>query len=256
MVYLVYAASALLGTLLVWAALKAFGVSDMKYVAPETVKTPSDDEAEEVSDIVEENSNKKEKIEEKIVPYNKIQTIIILAVFAAVAFAAALFIGKNTIAVEQTAILIFGYIKIFYVFLIIAASALIDFKKRIIPNKLVLIGLALRAVIYICEFVWCRDILVDIEKSDLTGFLMEFGLLFIAGLVSKGAVGFGDAKLFAVIGLSASSLATFGTLLFSLVASSLCGIALLIKYRDRKRAFPFAPFILIGYLAVIFMGNF
>ncbi|MBQ7120840.1 MAG: prepilin peptidase [Clostridia bacterium] len=246
MVYLVYAASALLGTALVWLALRAFGVSDMKYVEAEAIEADAG-EAVEASDEIKE---------EKIIPYNKIQTIIILVLTALVSFAVAAAAGKNTIAVETPPRMIIGYIKLFSVFVIIAASALIDFKKRIIPNKLVLAGLALRAVLYVCEFVWCRDIIVEIAKSDLTGFLIGFGILFVAGLVTKGAVGFGDAKLFAVIGLTASSLATFGTLLFSLVASSVCGIFLLIKYRDRKRTFPFAPFILIGYAIVIFMGNF
>jgi len=242
MVYLVYAVSALLGTAFVWLVLKAFGVSDMKYVAAEVNET---DAAEAV-----------EASEKEIVPYNKVQTIIILSVYALVAFAVAVAIGRNTIAVETPVHIILGYIKLFSVFVIIASSALIDFKKRIIPNKLVLIGLAIRAILYICEFVWCRDIVFEIIKSDLTGFLLGFGLLFVTGLITKGAVGFGDAKLFAVIGLTASSLATFGTLLFSLIASAVCGIFLLIKYRDRKRTFPFAPFILFGYIIVMAMGNF
>lgn len=239
MVYLVYAASALLGTILVWLALKAFGVSGIRYVEADAVET-----SEEI------------KEEEKIIPYSKFQTIVILVLFAIVSFLVALATGKNTIAVEMSPRLIIGYIKLFSVFVIIASSAFIDFKKRIIPNKFVLVGLAFRAALYLCELVWCRDIIVEIAKSDLTGFFIGFGILFVAGLVTRGAVGFGDAKLFAVIGLTASSLATFGTLLFSLIASSVCGIVLLIKYRDRKRTFPFAPFILIGYSIVIFMGNF
>lgn len=243
MVYLVYAASALLGTAFVWLALKAFGVSNIKYVEAKAVE----------SDAVETSEDIQGK---KIITYSKSQTIVILVLFALVSFLVALATGKNTIAVEMSPRLIIGYIKLFSVFVIIAASAFIDFKKRIIPNKLVLVGLAFRAILYLCEFVWCRDIIVEIVKSDLTGFFIGFGILFVAGLVSRGAVGFGDAKLFAVIGLTASSLATFGTLLFSLIASSVCGIFLLIKYRDRKRTFPFAPFILIGYSIVIFMGNF
>lgn len=245
MIYLIYAASALLGTVLLAAALKAFGVSDIKEIASQTTLASNS-----------EGESCEAQQEESFVSYSKKQTIIILLVFAVLSFAIAWFTGKNTIAVEKTANLIFGYIKIFYVYLIIAASALIDLKKRIIPNKLVLIGIALRAVIYVFEFVWCRDIFLNIAKSDLVGFLLGFGILSIACLVSKGAVGFGDAKLFAVIGITASALATFGTLLFGLVASSVCGIVLLIKYHDRKKAFPFAPFILIGYLAVVFMGNF
>lgn len=243
MIYLVYAASALLATALLWLALKAFGVSDIKHTASETAPLAPEEEAESAE-------------AERIVPYSKKQMIIVFSVFAVLSFAVAWFTGKNTIAAENAAKLIFGYIKIYWTYLIIAASALIDFKKRIIPNKLVITGIALRAVLYIFEFVWCRDIFVDIAKSDLTGFLLGFGILFVASLISKGAVGLGDAKLFAVIGISASAIATFGTLLFSLVASSLCGIFLLIKYHDRKKSFPFAPFILIGYLAVIFMGNF
>lgn len=247
MIYLLYAASALIGTALVWVALRAFGVCDMK-------PAPAGEE-----------ENKKE-----FVPYDKAQTIIILLAFAFAAFAIAAAIGKHTVnfnaaaAPVNEAVVFLGrtgreitsYFKLFYVFVIIAASAFVDFKKKIIPNKLVLIGLALRALTYLLEFWWCRNIIKDLFISDLIGFGLGFGILFIAGIVSKGAVGFGDAKLFAVIGVSASSLATFGTLLFSLIASSVAGIFLLIKYRDKKRAFPFAPFILIGYSAVMLMGNF
>lgn len=246
-IYLLYIITALIGTALLWAALRYFGVCNMK---PETLDA--------------------EESENKIPYYDRTQTVIILIAFLFGAFAIAAAIGRHTVNVDvslapidetvvfmgRTGREITSYFKLFYMFVIIAASAFIDFKKKIIPNKLVLIGLALRAITYIAEFVWCRDIIKDLFISDLIGFGIGFGVLFIAGLITKGAVGFGDAKLFAAIGFTASSLATFGTLLFSLVASSVAGIVLLIKFRDRKRTFPFAPFILIGYSAVMLMGNF
>lgn len=254
MIYILYITTALIGTAFLWAALKAFGVYEIK---PATASA-------------EENAENTEKTEKGFVPYDRTQVIIILIAFLLGAFAIAAAIGKNTVNVDvsvlpvsekvvfmgRTAREITSYFKLFYVFVIIAISAFIDFKKKIIPNKLVLAGLALRAVTYLVELVWCKDIIKDLFISDLIGLALGFGILFISGLLTKGAIGFGDAKLFAVIGISASSLATFGTLLFSLVASSVAGVILLIKYRDRKRAFPFAPFILIGYSAVMLMGNF
>lgn len=188
--------------------------------------------------------------------YSK-RSIIALAIASILVFFAASVV-LNFYVFSQPAPLYqyFSFVKLFYVFFIVGASALIDLKKKIIPNKLIVLGLILRAIIYIPEIFLCKDVIKDIVINDLIGFAIGFGVLFIVGLITKGSIGFGDIKLFAVIGLSIGFMGTLGTLFLGLLASSVGGIILLIRYKDKKRTFAFGPFIFIGYALVILLGAF
>lgn len=188
--------------------------------------------------------------------YSKKSVIALTIVSVPVFFAVSLVLNFYVFSQPAPLYQYFSFVKLFYVFFIVGASALIDLKKKIIPNKLVLLGLVLRAIIYILEIFLCKDVIKDIFVNDLIGFAIGFGVLFLTGLLTKGSIGFGDIKLFAVIGLSIGFMGTLGTLFLGLLASSFGGIILLIKYRDKKRTFAFGPFIFIGYVLVILFGAF
>lgn len=262
---------AIFGSVLVMVSMHIFGVADIEVFKKLKIKSGSalkeyvDVEDTEESDIIEESEDtcaisknedilKFEKRLEK--SYGKWACVAIFVLSITGMFGMTMALDHYVFYGEITAAGCFNFAKLFEVFVITAACALIDLKKRIIPNKIIILGLIFRALIYIGEIIVCRDSVKDIAINDLMGFAIGFGILFIAGVLSKGAIGFGDAKLFAVIGLSAGSLCTFGTLLFSLFCSAIVGIILLIKFRDKKMAFPFGPCIFIGYAAVLLMGNF
>lgn len=271
LIYSIYAVVVVIGSILVMLSMHLFGVADIEAINKLKIKSGSalrkentDSAAkEEKLDTPEDETEEQEKTEEISVfeekaskPYGKGFCIAVFILSIVAMFGMTMVLDHYVFYGEITVTGCFNFAKLFAVFVITAACALIDFKKRIIPNKIVITGLIFRVAIYIGEIILCRDLIKDIAVNDLIGFGIGFGILFIAGLLSKGAIGFGDAKLFAVIGLCAGSLCTFGTLLFSLFCSAIVGIILLIKFRDRKMAFPFGPCIFVGYTAVLLMGNF
>lgn len=188
--------------------------------------------------------------------YSRKGIIVLVIVSAFVFFAASVVMNFYVFSQPAQLYQYFSFVKLFYLFFIVGTAALIDLKTKTIPNKLVIFGLILRAIVYILEIVFCSDVIKDIVINDLIGFAIGFGVLFIVGLITKGSIGFGDIKLFAVIGLSIGFMGTLGTLFLGLLASSVGGIILLIRYRDKKRTFAFGPFIFIGYAAVILFGVF
>ncbi len=149
-----------------------------------------------------------------------------------------------------------NFSKLIILFFIVISSAFVDLKKKIIPNHLVLLGLASRVVVYIIEFIWL-DEFKAILINDLIGFAIGFGILFLSSVLSRQAVGFGDVKLFAVIGLMSGAICTFSTLILSLLTSSIVSIIMIVlKKRSKKDSLPFGPFILIGYFFTVIFANY
>lgn len=188
------------------------------------------------------------KPEGETVPFRGAQMILIIICCFALALAIQFSLYKNTTPVNC--------IKLYVTFVIVFCAALIDWKRRIIPNLLVIAGLICRLGIYVYEILkvenW-KEMLI----SDLIGFGVGFGFLFVVSLLTKGSIGMGDAKLFAVIGLMSGSFCTYSTLLVSLV---LCAIVSLIglatKKMTRKDSLPFGPFIAVGYILSVLLTSY
>ena len=150
-----------------------------------------------------------------------------------------------------------NYLKLILLFGIISAAGVIDFKKTIIPNLLILVGLGIRGVIYIAEFFLCKETFVPQLTSDLIGLAVGFGFLLIVSLLTKGALGFGDVKLFGIIGLMSGAICTYSTLIFALLVSTLVSIVLLImKKKGRKDSIPFGPCIMMGYFVALVLSSY
>ncbi|MGM7702190.1 prepilin peptidase [Pseudalkalibacillus sp. Hm43] len=88
------------------------------------------------------------------------------------------------------------------------------------------------------------------------GSVIGFGLLFIIAIISKGGMGGGDIKLFALLGLFFGWKGIFLILFFASLFGSVVGILLLIlKKVKRKQHIPFGPFIVLAALVVLFWGE-
>ena len=156
------------------------------------------------------------------------------------------FIVKNTQSYINT-------IKLLTVLCALEIMSVTDYYLKIIPNFILLLLLAVRVVLYIVEFFVLKPKVLSIFVSDLIGFAFGFGILLVASLISKQAIGFGDVKLFGVLGLITGFQCTFFTLFIALVISAIVGIVLLIRKKiNRKESMPFAPFVLIGFLVVLY----
>ncbi len=148
-----------------------------------------------------------------------------------------------------------NYLKLIVLFGIVAAAAAVDLKKTIIPNFFILIGLGFRLIIYIIEFFAYKAIFWEQFKSDMIGVALGFGFLLIVSLITGGALGFGDVKLFGVIGIISGAICTYYTLILCLIVSTIISVVLLItKKKGRKDSIPLGPSILIGYFIALVLS--
>ncbi|MBT2656833.1 prepilin peptidase [Bacillus sp. ISL-18] len=130
--------------------------------------------------------------------------------------------------------------------MIIAVS---DIQYMIIPDK-VLIWFAM---IFLLErSIWPLIPWWDSILGALTGFLL---LLSIA-LVSKGGMGYGDVKLYALLGFVLGvKLVLLSFFLSTLFGAVIGGLALLLKFVKQRQPVPFGPYIVAGTLSAYFFGS-
>lgn len=187
--------------------------------------------------------------EEEITPYRGKSLILLAIICFVLALATQISLYMNTSVVN--------FIKLFGLFVIVFSAGVIDSKRRIIPNLLIVIGLILRAGIYIYEIFFAAGEIKSIVINDLIGFAIGFVFLALVSLISKGALGFGDAKLFGVIGLTSGSFCTYSTLLVSLVISTVISIINIARKKmGRKDSFPFGPCITAGYIIAVLLTSY
>ena len=121
--------------------------------------------------------------------------------------------------------------------ILLAAAAIVDFQRKIIPDWLTLPGLAwaLAASVFLG---WPR------MADALLGVLFCGGVMLILAVISRGGIGGGDVKLMAMVGASLGWQWGFGVLVFAQLAAA--GVALclfLARRKGRKGTLPFGPFL-------------
>lgn len=124
-----------------------------------------------------------------------------------------------------------------------------DINYMIIPDKVLLFF----AFLFIFERIFIPFLP---WWNAIFGAIIGFSLLLIIAMISKGGMGGGDIKLFAILGfvlgwklvLLAFFMSTFFGAIFG-------GIGLLLKKVERGKPIPFAPFIALGTLVTFFWGE-
>lgn len=191
---------------------------------------------------------KTEKDDKEVLSFDKKQTMLFMLGAVIVDFLSIWSVSVFAIQKESIP-------KVIFILLILQMVFITDIKLRIVPNLLVAIGFGFRLVLYIVEFFTSRDEFFNILKSDLIGFAFGFGFLLIVCLISRQAIGFGDVKLFGLIGITIGLQGTYMTLFIALVFSLIYGIVKIIKKQgNRKSQIPFGPFVFLGYLVVTFLS--
>ncbi len=123
--------------------------------------------------------------------------------------------------------------------------SIIDFKHKIIPDSLN-IALGILGIIYI--------IINKTIFSSLIGSLIGLALFLLIALLTN-AMGGGDIKLMAVLGLIFGIKGVLFITLFSFVIGAIISVILIIrKIKSRKDEIPFGPFISLSALIYIFFG--
>jgi leader peptidase (prepilin peptidase) / N-methyltransferase len=131
-------------------------------------------------------------------------------------------------------------------FMIIIVS---DIHYMIIPDKILIwiAGIFLLERIFIPLTPWW---------DSLLGAVTGFTLLLVIALVSKGGMGFGDVKLYAVLGFVLGfKLVLLSFFLSTLYGAVLGGLAMLFKIVKKRQPIPFGPFIAAGTLSAYFWGS-
>lgn len=130
---------------------------------------------------------------------------------------------------------------------ILTAASLKDLKDKIIPDLLILLGCTAGiAAIYLNPTI--------AFFHSLAGGVVAGGIFALISLATKGAIGMGDAKLFACIGLFLGLQGVLVTMLISTILSGIAGLVLLtFRIRSGKSTMPFAPFIMVGTLIFLLL---
>lgn len=133
---------------------------------------------------------------------------------------------------------------------VLLVISIIDFDHKIIPNSINLFLLIYGIIFNIIDFSFSN------LTSNLLGLFIGGGLFLLIAIISKGAMGGGDIKLVAVLGL------LFGfkkilliTFLSFIIGAIISILLLLFKIKKRKDYIPFGPFICIGAFITIIYGN-
>ena len=139
---------------------------------------------------------------------------------------------------------------------IIWPIAYIDFKTLRIPNLFIIFGLVSRIVILVFEVFLGNPV---VWQTLLSEAIAAGALLLAAGLcalIVKNGIGFGDMKLFAVMGLMLGLEGIWGAIFLALIVSFVVALFVLItKKKTRKDAIPFGPALVIGtYLSICLSG--
>jgi len=134
------------------------------------------------------------------------------------------------------------------------AVPVIDARHRIIPNRLTypaLIGFPVFVLVG-----WALGAPLDPLRA-LLGFLAYGGGLLVVALVSRG-MGLGDVKLAGVIGIVLGSLGlrlVGGAAGVAILLGGLGGLVWILLGRSRKDAIPFGPYMAVGAMAAVFVGE-
>jgi leader peptidase (prepilin peptidase)/N-methyltransferase len=126
--------------------------------------------------------------------------------------------------------------------------AVIDFEHSIVPNVLVGTGMLLA----LCFGVMEQTVGL---ASMLWGAAIGGGAFALLAAVGRGALGMGDVKLAALIGMMTGYPAVVQALTLGVVLGGLAAaVALLARLRTRKQYMPYAPYLVAGSLLTLLDG--
>ena len=153
----------------------------------------------------------------------------------------------------------YGYpiIKILrYIFLInmLIILAYIDYKKTIIPNKILIIMIGVRLIFIAIECLLYKDLVYSILLLAFLGLIVGSGIFLIASFIIKNSLGMGDVKLMGVIGFYVGITDLFSCMLLSLLISLTVGCVLIMAKKITSKDFiPFAPFLALGTILTLLL---
>ena len=129
----------------------------------------------------------------------------------------------------------------------------IDFKEHIIPDRLILILFEIGMIFSIIEGFDSLNIFVDRILGMVIGFGI-FGIITLIGglLAKKKAMGYGDVKLMAVLGLIFGEIGILMIIVIAFLIAALVSIVLLVAKKKKFTEYiAFGPYISIASFIVM-----
>lgn len=162
-------------------------------------------------------------------------------------------IGSSCV-IYQTTEDICAFTRFITLYQILFCIAVIDYRHKMIPNFLLLVGMGCQLVCNFFTHSIQNSSWMQIFQPNISGLFGSIFLLLLIYLLSRQSIGFGDVKLFGVIGFYTDFPFSFTVFFFALLCSSLCAILCLIfKQKSRKDTLPFGPFIFLGFLLALWI---
>lgn len=145
---------------------------------------------------------------------------------------------------------------------ILICIAFIDAEHRIIPNGFIITGLISGAALFVYNLFSPVDMFGDrVWFNPILGFTVGTGFLLMVSLVgmlvykSEDAMGMGDIKLYAVIGLFLGWRMTIVSVMLSVFSAAIgCVFMIILKKKNRKSTIAFGPYIAVGTFITIICG--
>lgn len=147
-------------------------------------------------------------------------------------------------------------LKRFCVLALLWPVGLIDFKTYKIPNAFILIGLILRVILIVPELIFENTYVLGNLITEVIAAVAISLAAFLCSICMKNSIGYGDIKLFIIMGLFLGMNGIWTAVFMSLIVAFFVAIFLLAtRKKGKKDVVPFAPSIMIGtYISVILTG--
>ena len=141
--------------------------------------------------------------------------------------------------------------KMGFLLAVLLAAAWFDFRKRLVPNKILgLLGTG-RILFWVEEWRQEPDQFGVILVSDIRRAGLVLLLLMLFAWLGKGALGMGDVKLIGMLALFCSGTFLMQLLFYGLLPAAAVGAGLVLTRRkERGFSLPLVPFLFGGFLAV------
>jgi leader peptidase (prepilin peptidase)/N-methyltransferase len=140
---------------------------------------------------------------------------------------------------------IYEGLKLGILIIILTIIAIKDIKEYRIPNKLLLIAISIRCILFFVEIIQQKVYIVVLEKIVIA--LVVFVMGIAVNLITRNSIGLGDIKLFATVALFVDKERICDVIVYSIfVMGIISAIMLITKKKGRKDVVPFAPAILIA----------